>query len=136
MLFKTIMSMLSLILLFSVSGCDVFNPSDETAEVITRGDKIFIKDRTGKEWDVTHAVSEYGFEADKFQFGLGPNAIRPILNPKMVSPGSAGYPGNNEDFLVIGTTLSGDTRAYPLNVLSRHEVADEVFQDTHVAVAY
>ncbi len=27
----------------------------------------------------------------------------------------------------------GDTRAYPLNVLTRHDIADEKFRDIHVA---
>lgn len=78
-----------------------------------------------------------------FQFGLGPNAIRPILNPKMLFPGDALYPDDEADFLVLGTTLnngtrplSDGTRGYSIVDLTRHEIADEKFGDLHVAVAY
>jgi hypothetical protein len=124
------------IALLSFVGCEKVNSSEEEAEVFRNGDQIFIKDNTGKSWNVTHAVNEYGFIPQQFQFGLGPFAIRPILNPKMLNPGESGYPGNSESFLVIGATIDGDTRAYPLNVLSGHEVADEEFETAHVAVAY
>ena len=54
----------------------------------------------------------------------------------MLEPGDPNYPSKSADFTGIGTTLMGDTRAYPLNVLTRHEIADEKFGDIHVAVAY
>ncbi len=131
---------LFLLVIFTVSltitGCELGNSNQDEAEVIRNGDQIFIRDNTGKSWNVTHAVNKYGFTPEKFQFGLGPYAIPPILEPKMVERGESGYPGINEDFLVIGTTFNDDTRAYPLNVLSRHEVADENFDMVYVAVAY
>lgn len=104
------------------------------------GDRIEIVDRTGKKWDITHAVNKYGFEPDKFQFGLGPDAIKPILDPQMLCPGDPGYPKERSErdelFLVLGASINGHTRAYPLKVMSRHEVADEKFGDSYVAVAY
>lgn len=100
------------------------------------GDKIFIVDRTGKKWDITHAVEEYGFEPEKFQYGLGPNAIKPILKPQMICPGEAGYPEDNDPQTVVGAALEGEVRAYPLTVMASHEIADEKFGDAHVAVAY
>jgi hypothetical protein len=102
----------------------------------TGTDSIFIIDYTGKRWDVTHAVNEYGFVADQFQFGLGPFAIRPILNPEMLSPGDAGYPASDESMRVIGTSLNGSVRAYPLHILISHEIADEKFGNIYVAVGY
>ncbi len=104
--------------------------------VIKKEGKILIEDRTGKQWDVTHAVEKYGFKAEEFQFGLGPFAIQPIMNPEFIGPGAPGYPAPNENFLVIGTTLGGDTRAYPISVLSRHEIANDEFDRTFVAVGY
>ncbi len=105
--------------------------------MIEDGDnQIVIVDRTGKEWDITHAVKKYGMKADKFQFGLGPDAIQPILDPSFFSPGENGYPDNNATFLVIGTSINGDTRAYPIFVLKSREIIDEQFDSTYVAVAY
>ncbi len=124
------------LVMLTAPGCEVGDPSEQPAEVVQKEGKIFIRDNTGKEWDVTHAVNEYGFNASSFQFGLGPFAIRPILDPQMLEPGDPNYPSSNSNFTVIGTTLNGDTRAYPLNVLNRHEIADEQFGDIYVAVAY
>ncbi len=127
-------------LLFGIAvvalACQTSEPMGGTAEVRRDGDKIIIVDQTGKSWDVTHAVNEYGFQARAFQFGIGPFAIRPIQNPTMLSPGDAGYPSPQSDFLTIGYDHNGDKRAYPLYVMGSHEIVDEQFGQTHVAVAY
>jgi len=106
------------------------------SEVRSKDGKIYIKDRTGKEWEISHAVNNYGFKPNNFQYGLGPNAIRPILSPEFFCPGDPGYPVAHQTNLVIGTTLNGETRAYPIFILKSFEIVDEVFGSTHVAVAY
>lgn len=121
---------------FIFLSCDALSPQEEPAAVIREDNKIYIVDRTNKKWDVTHAVNQYGFNAGSFQFGLGPNAIKPINNPQMISPGEAGYPSNSNTAQVIGTTLYNSTRAYPLNVLSSHEIVNETFAQRPVAVGY
>ena len=98
--------------------------------------KITITDRTGKVWDVTHAVKVYGFSLGNFRFGLGVNAIPPILNPKFISPGEAGYPSTTETFEVIGLVFDREARAYPLHILSGHEVVDEQIGASYLAVTY
>jgi len=107
--------------------------NEETGE---EDNKIFIHDQTGKAWDITHAVKKYGMVPEGFQFGLGPNAIPPINNPQMLSQGDVGYPGDSQTFIMIGTMINEDTRAYPLSVLALHEIVNEVFDDTHVSVAF
>lgn len=104
--------------------------------VIEQNGKVFIRDQTGKLWDVTHARDQYGLGPSGFQFGLGPNAIRPILNPVMLSSGDEGYPSDGKPFRVIGADLNNDPRAYSIPALARAEVADETFGEAHVAVAY
>ena len=104
--------------------------------VVERDGKVFIIDVTGKSWEVTHAKEMYGMEPHLFQYGLGPYAIRPILDPEMLSRGERGYPADNEIFLVLGTEIDNDARAYPLEVMSYIEIVDEKFGNTHVAVAY
>lgn len=123
-------------LIFMTISCvsDVSGPGG--AKVVEKNGKFFIEDNTGKLWDVTHAKNKYGMEPSEFQFGLGPNAIRPILNPRMISPGEPNYPDDSATFLVLATDLHNDPRAYPIEIMSIHEVADEKFADTHVAVAY
>lgn len=122
---------------WGATACTVSEPTRISSAQISEVDgRIFITDRTGKKWDVTHAVEKYGFKADRFEFGLGPNAIPPILTPKFFSPGEPGYPPDDADFLVMGVALHGQARAYSIADMSRHEVADETFGSTHVAVAY
>ena len=97
---------------------------------------IHIIDYVGKEWDVTHAVNEYGFDPNLFRHGLGPLAIRPILEPKFVAPDDPGYPSVGMDDKVIGAVINDIARAYPLAILVKHEIVDEQFGPTHVAVAF
>jgi len=132
--------LISFIILFLGASCEdstIVEPlSDDVEEQENEEERIFIVDHTNKRWDITHAVKTYGFEPNKFQFGLGPNAIRPILNPEMLSPGEEGYPSDDRSFIVQGASVNDYTRAYPLDIMSRHEVVDEQFGETYVAVAY
>tara|TARA_Y100000588_G_C14100060_1_gene858398 strand:+ start:592 stop:756 length:165 start_codon:yes stop_codon:yes gene_type:complete len=54
----------------------------------------------------------------------------------MIHPGDPDYPSTRSTFLVMGVQLNGFTRAYPIRVMSRVEVANEKFGEAHVAVAY
>jgi len=119
-----------------MTSCKNSAADPDEARVDKRGEEIFIIDQTGKRWEVSHAVNKYDFEAEKFQFGIGPNAILPVLNSKFISPGDSNYPSPDATFLVMGVNLNNELRAYPINKMSQHEVVDEVFGDTPVAVAY
>lgn len=111
-------------------------PEEEKADVRVENGVVFIVDRTGKKWDVTHAVNKYGFVAENFQFGLGPKAIQPIQNPTFVLPGQDGYPSDDNTMIVIGTEIGGDSRAYAISQLNRHEIANDKFGDVHVSVGW
>ncbi len=132
--FKTIMIFAAAVMVF---GCEQESPNEPFGgfPIIRTDGKILIEDQTGKRWDITEAVNKYGFDPEKFQFGVGPNAIPPIMNPRFYNPGETGYPGNG-NFQVIGYERNGETRAYSLNKMVSHEVANEVFQDQQIAVAY
>jgi len=119
-----------------VSGCETVMEEAPKAEVVVDNGRTFIVDKTGKRWDVTHAASKYGFVPSEFQFGLGPNAIKPINSPSFVGPGQSGYPSADEKFIVIGTTLLGESRAYAIADLTPHEVVNEQFVDEIVAVGW
>ena len=111
------------------------NQGSEGADQQPLGNGTII-DQTGKRWDVAHA-RKYGLAPSGYQYGLGPFAIRPLMNPEMLSPEDPGYPGDFANFMVLGTTLNGFTRAYPTwDVLSSFEIANEKFGDAHVAVAF
>lgn len=134
----------ALLLSSGCSGDGVYDPppalanyqgGNQSRGVVQSDGGDFIYDRTGKAWDVSHS-QEYGMEPSGFQYGLGPFSITPIMNPQMLSPGDPDYPSDNDDFIVLGASLDGFTRAYPINVMSWHEIANERFGDAHVAVGY
>jgi len=110
--------------------------SDEHSDDASPSTTTLIVDRTGKSWDITFGVTRFGMEPRRFHFGLGPNAIPPILNPIMLSPGDPEYPDDSERIRILGVKLNGSARAYPLDGLVVREVADEKFGAQHVAVSY
>jgi hypothetical protein len=105
-------------------------------QLIDPSEMVYITDRNGMTWDVTHGVHYYGMNPDNFNYGLGTDAIPPILNPQFLSPGDAGYPAPSETFEVLGVTIEGESRAYPLQTLLSHEVADDIIGTSRIAPAY
>ena len=103
---------------------------------IEAGESLFIIDRTGERWDITHAAEKYGFRAENFQYGLGKNAIPSIDYPDMFLPGEPGYPPANDNFTLVAARIRSDARAYPLFVMKSHEIVNESFSGQLVAVAY
>ena len=115
-----------------LGGCSFTEVNDEELTPET----IVLVDQTGMEWDISTAIWKYGFEVERFEFGLGPRAIQPILEPEMLSPGDRNYPGDDATFLVIGASINGDIRAYGKFDVIQNEVVDEFIGGTPVAVAY
>lgn len=66
---------------------------------------------------------------------LPKDGIRSIDDPKFVSAAEALSDMADEEF-VIGVSIDGDARAYPINVLSRHEIVNDVVAGRPVAVTY
>ncbi len=96
-------------LVFS-SGCgyggDVaYNPSAPAYNTERDIGRSTVQDRSGKIWDVAHA-QKYGMVPSGFEFGLGPFAIKPIMNPQMLSPGDQDYPSRDGTFRVMGASVS------------------------------
>ena len=132
-----------LLAMLLVMSCQETNTQSngELTEVIFEPDssdtiKIFIRDKTGKKWDITHAVNKYGFDPERFQHGLGPYAITPIRDPRFLSPGDSEYDSIDENEMVIGVFLYESVKAYSLKILKSHEIVDEKFGPTYVAVGY
>ena len=137
---RNLICSIALICLFfnSCSETKMITSSDITASSppITENKKIFIKDRTGKLWDITHAKNKYGFQPQFFQFGLGPFAIRPLMNPDMCHPGDEGFPIANANHPVIGVQIGNESHAYPLRILKSFEVVNTNINKQPVAPSY
>ena len=73
-----------------------------------------------------------------FQFGLAKNTIPPVDEPQFASPGddrlkAAGIDGES---LVIGLAYQGESRAYPVSFMDRHEVVNDWFGEHPLAVGW
>ncbi len=99
-------------------------------------DPVVLVDQDGLETDISYAVYELGMEVDRFEFGLGVDAIQPLIQPRLVGPGHPAFPPPDATFLVVGTEIDGDARAYGMFDIRRNEVVDEVIGGAHVAVTY
>ena len=133
-------SALSIALLILAAGCDDDSVSgtqgDGPADEPDPPEAVYITDRTGKAWEISHAVNEYGMLPENFNYGLGPNAIRPINDPEMLEKGEAGYPVDDLRLGVLGVSMNGDSRAYPLHILSSHEVVNDIVGEVPIAAVF
>lgn len=113
------------------------SPTDVRSGFVTSDNdgNFSLTDINGKVWDITHAVNEYGFDPQVFDHGIGAFNFTPIDNPPFLCPGDTNYPAD-ADFLVIGASIDGDTRAYPISVLAPREISNDVFGSAHVSVGY
>lgn len=102
----------------------------------TSGERIYLIDRRGDRFDITHAVERYGMRREGFEYGIGRHAIPPLDHPQMIAPDEVDYPAAEGWQEVIGTQLEGDARSYPIESLVRHEIVNETIGHTQAAVAY
>jgi hypothetical protein len=117
---------------FALPACSV----QDVSVVEGERDRIVITDVKGERWDITTAAYDYKMDPEKFEHGLGKDAIVPLDSPPMLSPGDRGYPSDDASFLVVGTVVGDDIRAYGKLDIVRHEVVDAVIGGAHLAVTY
>ena len=66
---------------------------------------------------------------------LGKDGIPSIDNPRFVGPGEADQQMDSFE-RVLGVSINGDNLAYPLNMLSRHEIVNDTVGGKPVAVTW
>ncbi len=66
---------------------------------------------------------------------LPPDAIPAIVDPVLVSAETAA-PELNPDERVIGLVINGDARAYPITILSAHEIVNDIVGGEPIAVTW
>ena len=72
--------------------------------------------------------------AGEAQSILEPDAIRAIDDPRFLSVAQAGWVPNQTP--VIGVAIEGQARAYPIAMLSRHEIVNDELSGQPVAVTW
>ena len=66
---------------------------------------------------------------------LGKDAIPAILEPEFVSVSEAGH-WMEPDEAVLGVSMGGEHKAYPVTMLSRHEIVNDIIGGEPVAVTW
>lgn len=66
---------------------------------------------------------------------LGRDGIPAILDPEFISASEA-FQQMEPDERVLGLSIDGDNRAYPLNLLSRHEIVNDTVGGVPAAVTW
>ena len=100
---------------------------------------VFITDRYGERFDITHAVEKYGMAPSGFEFGIGKHTISPINHPEMIRSHEPDYPNvhsRQSKEQIIGASFEGDARSYAIRQIVRHEIVNETIGYTQAAVAY
>ena len=74
----------------------------------------------------------------RFQYGIGKDTISSIDRPEFVSPEDPllAARGVNTETPVLGVTINGISRAYPVAVMDMHEVVNDRFGDKAFAVLW
>lgn len=72
--------------------------------------------------------------ADFFDTGIGRDGILPIDQPMLKPAGSVGWLADQSP--VIAVELAGEARAYPLAVLLRHEIVNDMLGGLPIAVTF
>ncbi len=66
---------------------------------------------------------------------LGKDGIPAILNPRFITASQAA-PQMAPQERILGVSINGDHRAYPLNLLSRHEIVNDTAGGVPIAVTW
>ena len=72
--------------------------------------------------------------ADEIQTILPEDAIPAIVRPTYISAAAASDFGDTEQ--VIGVSINGDSRAFPISTLSAHEIVNDVIGGRPIAVTW
>ena len=117
------------LVIISFIGCTKQTVS--SAFVVREDGKTYIVDRTGFKWDVTEAESS-GFKPEKFQYGMGRDAIRPLDASGLTDDKK----GVSDNLRIIGVEEGAIAQAYSVQQLRSHEIANSAIGSKPIAVGY
>lgn len=119
-----------ILILTILTGTHLMFTAPGMAQVVKKEGRIYIVDQLGEQWDVTQAVS-LGFDAEKFQYGIGRNTFVTLDDSHVKTPGYL-----FDSHRIIGVEKDGEAHAYSVGKLARHEIANTTLGDSAVAGAY
>ena len=88
-------------------------------------------------------ITDSPLKKEGYQYGIGKDRIRPIDHPVFVKPddprllAAAGTRVRNADQIrVIGYVYGGEARAYPIELLNRHELVNDTIAKKPLTVGW
>jgi len=99
--------------------------------IISEGSKTFLVDRNNEKWDISQAVKN-GYDPKKFQYGIGRNAFIPLDDRSLSSNQDKAHAASR----VIGVKDKEGGKAFSVDRLRNHEIANSYQNSDPVAVAY
>ena len=118
------------ILLVVVLFAAIFLPQSRQFFLNLRAETVTIVDTSARPTPGSSGTREL-----KIITVLGRDGIPAILEPQCITPTEAvGQMDPSER--VIGVSINGEHRAYPLNLLSRHEIVNDIVGGKPIAVTW
>jgi len=111
-------------LLLFISGCRNNSPILNSSVV---DEKTTLIDINNREWDITHAVNEYGMIKENFHFGVGFGTIASLDNPMILKNDNPLFPDSDSSFAIFGAEISREQRAYSRGELIKHEILNDSY---------
>jgi hypothetical protein len=118
----------------TVAATATVTESEAEEETLTRDDRPGRLRAATAGWNTDW--NKHSIDYDELLSGGPPrDGIPSIDEPKFISPGeAAGWLADNEP--VIALEIEGDARAYPLQILTWHEIANDTVGDVPVVVTF
>ncbi|NDJ77523.1 MAG: DUF3179 domain-containing protein [Chloroflexi bacterium] len=114
----------------------LFVPTNHAHAQLSCDDPPFDVTNIQRVWDLTDFCTyQEGVYDEIISGGVGRDGIPPIDNPEFESSDSASE-WLQPQSPVIAVEIDGDARAYPLAIMTRHEVVNDMFGDLPVAVTF
>ena len=101
------------------------------AWVVTKGDRVYIEDRTGERWDVTQS-QELGFNPHRFQYGIGKDAFTPLGDDDFEKEKVSNFFNQR----IIGISIDNNAHAYAVKRLRNHEIANTTIAGKAIVAGY
>lgn len=112
----------------------IYMPSGSHSLDEARHEKEIISSKNSDQIQITNGVKHI-IPFDDIKSGGPPkDGIPSIDNPKFVKAQDAQFV--SDDYLVIGLSINGETKAYPLLILVWHEIVNDKFGNKPVAITY
>jgi|GEM_PF-848540 len=91
--------------------------------------------KKGEWFDITDSP----LDPDGYQYGIGKDAIPAIDEPEFVEIQDAAQlraHGLDDDTVILGYSRNGESKAYPVNIMNRHELVNDVVGGKPVTVGW